>query len=163
MGGDSPVEEFYRDKVSSQISQSKRVVDSPSLGGFHHWGDRLHRESSFGETSQVEFRNLYSYKYLLHQFSHIGLPHVKQEHRCQHGLPLYSIVFVECVCCIYFLMTNRSTAVRTVFLLIRAKRGASPASRLDSLLSSQLFDTVKAQVRYCCFLAVVDGGSERWC
>ena len=55
MGGDSPVEEFYRDKVSSQISQSKRVVDSPSLGGFHHWGDRLHRESSFGETTQVEF------------------------------------------------------------------------------------------------------------
>ena len=36
--------------------------------------------------------------------------------------------------------------MRTVFLLIRAKRGASPASRLDSLLSSQLFDTVKAQV-----------------
>ena len=54
MGGDSPVEEFYRDKVSSQISQSKRVVDSPSLGGFHHWGDRLHRESSSGETSKVE-------------------------------------------------------------------------------------------------------------
>ena len=41
---------------------------------------------------------------------------------------------------------QRSTAVRTVFLLIRAKRGASPASRLDSLLSSQLFDTVKSQV-----------------
>jgi len=39
----------------------------------------------------------------------------------------------------------RSTAVRTVILLIRAKRGASPASRLDALLSSQLFDTVKAQ------------------
>ena len=41
---------------------------------------------------------------------------------------------------------HRSTAVQTVFLLIRAKRGASPASRLDSLLSSQLFDTVKSQV-----------------
>jgi len=39
----------------------------------------------------------------------------------------------------------RSTAVRTVFLLIRAKRGVSPTSRLDSLLSSQLFDTVKAR------------------
>ena len=68
------------------------------------------------------------------------------------------------VCSIYFLtlsslMSNRSTAVRTVFLLIRAKRGASPASRLDSLLSSQLFDTVKAQVRYCCFLAFVGGSS----
>ena len=46
---------------------------------------------------------------------------------------------------------HRSTAVRTVFLLIRAKRGASPASRLDSLLSSQLFDTVKSQVFFCLF------------
>ena len=39
-----------------------------------------------------------------------------------------------------------------MFLLIRAKRGVSPASRLDSLLSSQLFDTVKARVKMCFLL-----------
>ena len=49
--------------------------------------------------------------------------------------------------CLLLLLWHRSTAVRTVFLLIRAKRGVSPTSRLDSLLSSQLFDTVKARVK----------------
>jgi len=39
----------------------------------------------------------------------------------------------------------RSTAVRTVYLLIRSKRGASPTARLDTLLQSQLFDTIKSQ------------------
>ena len=39
----------------------------------------------------------------------------------------------------------RSTTVRTVYLLIRSKRGASPTARLDTLLQSQLFDTIKSQ------------------
>ena len=39
----------------------------------------------------------------------------------------------------------RSTDVRKVYLLIRAKRGHSAASRLETLLTSRLFETMRAQ------------------
>jgi fatty acyl-CoA reductase len=38
----------------------------------------------------------------------------------------------------------RSTQVRKVFLLIRAKKGVSPEQRLQELLSTPIFDTLKA-------------------
>ena len=96
----------------------------PCLGGFHHWRDWLHWKSSSGETPQVDF-------------STKSLPIPNVDRSPDPHDPHISHV------------SQRSTAVRTVFLLIRAKRGASPASRLDSLLSSQLFDTVKSQVLFC--------------
>jgi len=39
----------------------------------------------------------------------------------------------------------RSTDVRKIYLLIRAKRGHSAASRLETLLTSRLFETMRAQ------------------